>query len=58
VVRGDVILVLEAMKMQHTITAPTDGVVTGLSVTAGTQVESSTVLAVIATETTNAGDQS
>jgi propionyl-CoA carboxylase alpha chain len=45
--RGDVVVVLEAMKMQHTITAPTDGVVAGLSVTAGAQVESGTVLAVI-----------
>ena len=45
--RGDVIVVLEAMKMQHTITAPTDGVVTGLTVTAGSQVESGAVLAVI-----------
>jgi propionyl-CoA carboxylase alpha chain len=45
--RGDVIVVLEAMKMQHTITAPSDGVVTQLSVTAGTQVESGAVLAVI-----------
>jgi propionyl-CoA carboxylase alpha chain len=43
----DVIVVLEAMKMQHTITAPTDGVVTQLSVTAGSQVESGAVLAVI-----------
>ncbi|MCW2830058.1 MAG: acetyl/propionyl-CoA carboxylase subunit alpha [Aeromicrobium sp.] len=45
--RGDTILVLEAMKMQHTITAPTDGVVTQLSVVAGSQVESGAVLAVI-----------
>jgi propionyl-CoA carboxylase alpha chain len=45
--RGDVIVVLEAMKMQHTITAPTDGTVTGLTVTVGAQVESGTVLAVI-----------
>lgn len=47
VARGDVVVVLEAMKMQHTITAPTDGVVTGLTVTAGSQVESGAVLAVI-----------
>ncbi|AWB94243.1 acetyl/propionyl-CoA carboxylase subunit alpha [Aeromicrobium chenweiae] len=56
VVRGDVIVVLEAMKMQHTIAAPTDGVVTQLSVTPGSQVESGAVLAVIeAAEPT--GDQ-
>ncbi len=45
--KGDVVVVLEAMKMQHTITAPTDGVVSGLSVTPGAQVESGAVLAVI-----------
>ena len=45
--KGDVVVVLEAMKMQHTITAPTDGVVSGLSVTPGSQVESGAVLAVI-----------
>jgi propionyl-CoA carboxylase alpha chain len=50
VVKGDVVVVLEAMKMQHTITAPTDGVVSELSVTPGTQVESGAVLAVIAHE--------
>lgn len=47
VAKGDVVVVLEAMKMQHTITAPTDGVVSELSVTAGSQVESGAVLAVI-----------
>jgi propionyl-CoA carboxylase alpha chain len=45
--KGDTIVVLEAMKMQHTITAPYDGVVTELSATAGAQVESGAVLAVI-----------
>jgi propionyl-CoA carboxylase alpha chain len=44
---GDVIVVLEAMKMQHTITAPGDGIVRELTVTAGSQVESGAVLAVI-----------
>jgi propionyl-CoA carboxylase alpha chain len=43
--KGDVIVVLEAMKMQHTITAPADGVVTQLSVVPGAQVESGAVLA-------------
>ena len=50
VAQGDVVVVLEAMKMQHTITAPTDGVVTELAVTAGRQVESGAVLAVIENE--------
>jgi propionyl-CoA carboxylase alpha chain len=45
--KGDVIVVLEAMKMQHTITAPTDGIVTDLAAVAGAQVESGAVLAVI-----------
>jgi propionyl-CoA carboxylase alpha chain len=47
VTKGDIVVVLEAMKMQHTITAPYDGVVTELSATAGAQVESGAVLAVI-----------
>jgi propionyl-CoA carboxylase alpha chain len=47
VARGDVVLVLEAMKMQHTITAPTDGVVAQLDVAPGAQVESGAILAVI-----------
>ena len=50
--KGDVVVVLEAMKMQHTITAPNDGVVSELSVQAGAQVESGAVLAVIHTEGT------
>jgi len=45
--KGDVIVVLEAMKMQHTITAPTDGFVTDLAAVAGAQLESGAVLAVI-----------
>ncbi|MBA3744300.1 biotin carboxylase N-terminal domain-containing protein [Sporichthya sp.] len=44
VTAGTPLLVLEAMKMQHTITSPGDGVVTALNVTAGTQVERGTVL--------------
>ncbi len=47
VAKGDVIVVLEAMKMQHTITAPTAGVVHQLNVTPGKQLETGAVLAVI-----------
>ncbi|MEH3033920.1 MAG: biotin/lipoyl-binding protein [Aeromicrobium erythreum] len=47
VTKGQTVLVLEAMKMQHTIAAPTDGVVADLAVSAGQQVESGAVLAVI-----------
>jgi propionyl-CoA carboxylase alpha chain len=47
---GQPILVLEAMKMQHTISAPTDGVVTDL-VAVGQQVAAGDVLAVVSSET-------
>ncbi len=47
VAAGDTLLVLEAMKMQHTIRATTDGVVSELRVTVGLQVEAGAVLAVI-----------
>src|SRR5699024_1669741 len=43
---GDTLLVLEAMKMQHAITAATDGVVT-LEVEVGDQVAAGDVLAVV-----------
>jgi propionyl-CoA carboxylase alpha chain len=45
---GTPIVVLEAMKMEHTVRAPTDGVVTTISVTAGEQVDAGQVLAVVA----------
>jgi len=48
--KGETVVVLEAMKMQHTISAPTDGVVVELAVTPGAQIESGAVLAVIADE--------
>jgi propionyl-CoA carboxylase alpha chain len=44
---GTPILVLEAMKMEHTVRAPADGVVSAISVAAGDQVESGQVLAVV-----------
>ncbi len=47
VAKGDTVVVLEAMKMQHTISAPVDGVVDELAATVGAQVESGAVLAVI-----------
>ncbi|MFT4187812.1 MAG: biotin carboxylase N-terminal domain-containing protein [Aeromicrobium sp.] len=50
VAKGDTVVVLEAMKMQHTIAAPTDGVVSELAVSAGQQVETGAVLAVINAE--------
>ncbi|MDP9841504.1 acetyl/propionyl/methylcrotonyl-CoA carboxylase subunit alpha [Streptosporangium lutulentum] len=44
---GQVVMVLEAMKMEHRITAPTSGTVSALNVTPGRQVEAGAVLAVI-----------
>ncbi len=44
---GQPVLVLEAMKMQHTIAAPHDGVVTDLPVAVGTQVNAGDVLAIV-----------
>lgn len=44
---GDVILVLEAMKMENEITAPKDGVITQISVAKGASVNTGDVLAVI-----------
>jgi 3-methylcrotonyl-CoA carboxylase alpha subunit len=38
VAKGDALLILEAMKMEHTITAPADGVVTEIHYAAGEQV--------------------
>jgi len=45
VAAGQPLIWLEAMKMEHTITAPTDGVLTQLDVTTGQQVEVGAVLA-------------
>jgi propionyl-CoA carboxylase alpha chain len=42
--------------MQHTVTAPQDGVVTELAVGVGHQVASGAVLAVVVTNEDNEGD--
>ncbi|MBD9734690.1 acetyl-CoA carboxylase biotin carboxyl carrier protein subunit, partial [Streptomyces sp. H28] len=44
---GQPLLWLEAMKMQHRITAPATGVVTALHAATGRQVEPGTLLAVV-----------
>ena len=44
---GDLVVVLEAMKMEHPVTAPAAGVVTGIAVAAGQQVTTGAVLAVV-----------
>jgi 3-methylcrotonyl-CoA carboxylase alpha subunit/acetyl-CoA/propionyl-CoA carboxylase biotin carboxyl carrier protein len=44
---GDVLGILEAMKMELTLTAPVDGAVTGLEVAAGDQVALGATLFVV-----------
>ena len=46
--KGDVLMVLEAMKMENEITSPCDGTVASVNVTKGTAVETGAVLCVIA----------
>ncbi len=53
VAAGEVVLVLEAMKMQHTVSTPTDGTVTEVNVHEGSQVAAGDVLAVVSTSTTD-----
>ncbi|WP_406049637.1 biotin carboxylase N-terminal domain-containing protein [Kribbella sp. NBC_00889] len=48
--QGQPLLWLEAMKMEHTISAPADGVLSELRVEAGQQVEVGAVLAVVGEE--------
>ena len=47
VTEGDVLMVLEAMKMEHAIRAPLDGVVASVLVADGDQVEGGAILAVV-----------
>jgi 3-methylcrotonyl-CoA carboxylase alpha subunit len=48
VARGDGLMILEAMKMEHTITAPGDGIVERINFSVGDQVQEGTELLVIA----------
>ena len=45
--RGDVILVLEAMKMENEVVAPQDGTIAGVNVAVGDTVEAGDVLATL-----------
>ncbi|HEX9030426.1 MAG TPA: biotin carboxylase N-terminal domain-containing protein [Streptosporangiaceae bacterium] len=50
VTAGQLVLILEAMKMEHQIAAPASGVVAELRVTQGTQVNAGDVLAIVAAD--------
>ena len=45
--RGQVVLILEAMKMENEIVAPQDGTVASVNVTVGEMVEPGAVLATL-----------
>lgn len=45
--RGQVLLILEAMKMENEIVAPADGTVVSINVTSGTSVNAGDLLASI-----------
>ena len=45
--RGDVLMILEAMKMENEIVAPEDGIVALIQVSAGMSVEAGDILAAL-----------
>ena len=50
VVKGEALLILEAMKMEHTVSAPTDGIVEQILVKESDQVDALALLAVVSAE--------
>ena len=46
--KGDVLMVLEAMKMENEIMAPADATVASVNINAGASVEAGTVLCTLA----------
>jgi biotin carboxyl carrier protein len=56
VAKGQPLVWLEAMKMEHTISAPADGVLTQLDVTVGQQVDVGTVLARVQSPVSDEGE--
>ena len=50
--KGDPMLLLEAMKMEHTLTAPRDGVIDEVMVSVGDQIDDGTVLLTLVPENT------
>ena len=57
VAEGQLLLVLEAMKMQHRITAPFDGTVKELHVTEGEQVDNGALLVMLEETAPQDGDE-
>ncbi|MBT2230492.1 biotin carboxylase N-terminal domain-containing protein [Nonomuraea sp. NEAU-A123] len=55
---GQPLLIVEAMKMEHTVTAPCDGQVTDLPVQAGQPVDMDAVLAVVTADSADSSDSS
>jgi geranyl-CoA carboxylase alpha subunit len=52
VTRGDIVVVLEAMKMEHPMRAAEDGIVSEVRVCEGEQVEAGTLLLVVESSST------
>ncbi|HVX69673.1 MAG TPA: biotin carboxylase N-terminal domain-containing protein [Mycobacteriales bacterium] len=53
VTKGDPLIVLEAMKMEHTVASPADGTVSEVRVQAGQQVDAGSVLVVVDSDGTD-----